>query len=481
VNPSLDLHEAGTPALPASSIRPDGLVPVVIIRPGIGRGKGRHLYEADMLAREVDDGRFKGWRMYVDHQSTEAKKALGGLPRSTKELGGVVRETWWDPSYSEPEDAQHGRRPGAVMGLAKPTRFMAALIEDIPEAIGTSISATATGVRQVHDSGQSALLVEGINPKGSVDWVTEAGAGGKVVALAESLQESATPDDEEEKEMLDGMTDEQALAYIKESRPDLYESLVEAADAEADDTDDDGDDKEKELVAKYEKKGLNKSMARKAAKRELQAAAYHEGGSVTTTELIEALTSEEGQEIVERIVLDRIDAVIAPRLGELVEAALADEREMMQAEADAAARRMLEVRDLRDKAHHQIAESRLPEPFQAVVRRQFDLLAGETPTPGLDVLADVDDDGVTVKSAEDKLTESVAAAVAEQRELWAVANPTRVRGQGPGTEIREAADDDPEGKKPTEDEKTTGSELTDHLLREGKFTEDDLKEMYVGI
>jgi hypothetical protein len=477
VNPELDLHEAGTPALPASSIRPDGLVPLIIIRPGIGRGKGRHLYEADMLAREVAEGRFRGWRMYVDHQSQEAKKQLGGLPRSTKELGGVVRETWWDPSYSEPDDAQTGRKPGAVIGLAKPTRFMAALIEDIPEAIGTSISATATAVRKVSDQGQSALLVEGINPRGSVDWVTEAGAGGKVIALHEALEESATSD-EEEKEMLDGMTDEQALAYIQESRPELYESLVEAV---SDDEEESGSgDELGELVAKYVKKGLNKKMALQAAKRELQAAAYDEGGNVTTDELREALTSPEVREIIEGITFEVIRDNIRPHMGEMIEAGLADEREMMAAEADAAARRMLEVRDLRDKAHAVIAESKLPEPFQAVVRRQFDLYEGETPTPGLDVLADVDDDGAVVKSAEDKLVEAVEAAIKEQRELYAVANPTRVRGQGPGTEIREAADED--GKPSTEEKKpSTGSELTDHLLREGKFSDEDLSEMYVGL
>ena len=106
-------------AAAGNPVRADGLVPLYIIRPGIGRGRGKHLYEAEMLEREVAEGRFKGWKMYVDHQAPEAKKASGGLPRSIRDLGGFIKEAWWDGAV--PADPDRGWGKGAVVGLAKPT------------------------------------------------------------------------------------------------------------------------------------------------------------------------------------------------------------------------------------------------------------------------------------------------------------------------------------------------------------------------
>src|SRR5437762_3431391 len=50
-----------------------GRVPLHIIRPGIGKGRGSHLYEAAMLEEAADT--FTGWKMYLNHLSPEAKKA----------------------------------------------------------------------------------------------------------------------------------------------------------------------------------------------------------------------------------------------------------------------------------------------------------------------------------------------------------------------------------------------------------------------
>jgi hypothetical protein len=264
-----ELEEAVNRRQALGERREDGLVPLFIIRPGIGRGKGKHLYEADMLQREVADGRFKGWKMYVDHQASEAKKASGGLPRSIRDLGGFVKEAWWDPAV--PADLGNGWSEGAVVGLAKPTRLMRDLIEDIPEAIGASISARATEVRPVQRDGHTVWLVEGIRPKGSVDWVTEAGAGGRVAQIMESLDEAAVAADEEEL-MLEGKTDDELVEWLAENRPALLGQYLQE-DEDGDELLEAGDgDELAELTEKFTKKFKgNRRMAEMAAKRALKA------------------------------------------------------------------------------------------------------------------------------------------------------------------------------------------------------------------
>ena len=209
-----EIREAGGGGS-AGAIREDGLVPVIVIRPGVGRGKGRHIYTPKMLQEHAHI--FKGWRMFVDHQSPEAKRRQGGLPRSVHDLGGLIKELWWDPTI--PADPAHGPEAGAVVGLARPTRLIKSLIQDDPDLVETSISARATGVQPVQRDGHTAWLVEGIRPKpGSVDWVTEAGAGGKVLALMEALEESGTTEEEEREmagEMLEALSDDEVLEHIR--------------------------------------------------------------------------------------------------------------------------------------------------------------------------------------------------------------------------------------------------------------------------
>ena len=255
----------------ADSAEP-GTILLTILRPCIGKGKGRHIYEADMLEREAH--KFAGWRQYVDHLSPEARKAAKGLPRSVRDLGGRITESWWDPNV--PADPERGFGQGAVVGRAKPTPFIRELIESDPELIEASISANATGVRPVQRDGQRAWMVEGIEPKGSVDYVTEAGAGGRVVELMEAAYEEGGMD------LFESMTDEEFIAYVEEVRPHLI--TVEEADASADtaeDAKDGGDDELEEtikaLMAKNPK--LPRALAERMAKRSLANKAKSHAGS----------------------------------------------------------------------------------------------------------------------------------------------------------------------------------------------------------
>jgi hypothetical protein len=412
VSRGLSLEEATS----AEADERSKLVPLHILRPCLGKGRGRHVYEADMLQENAH--KFSGWRQYIDHLSPEARKAAKGLPRSIRDLGGRIVESYWDPAV--PPDESKGFGQGAVVGWSLPTPFIRELAGNDPELVEASISANATGVQPTMRDGRRAWLVEGIEDHGSVDWVTEAGAGGRVVQLMEAAYK------EDGMSLLESMTDEEFVAYVEEVRPHLLAEQTDAAD-EAEDAADSGDDELAEMVAKLKKRNPKLSdkqaqaLAKQALSKESSASSTQEANTeetdmgVTPEALQEALHSEDFQ----------------GSLKTLVEAAIADERELIRAEARADADRQLALRDMRDAAHRQIAEAKLPEAFAKGTRSLYEI-TDDGPTPALDIVDDVDDDGKVTKKAAEKLTESVATAIGEQHDLLAAANPTKVRGQGVG-------------------------------------------------
>jgi len=416
------------------------LIPVHILRPCLGKGRGRHVYEADMLQENA--GKFAGWRQYIDHLSPEARKKAQGLPRSIRDLGGRIVESYWDGDVAADPVRKYGQ--GAVVGWSLPTPFIREMAENDPELIECSISANATSVQPTMRDGRRAWLVEGIEDKGTVDWVTEAGAGGRVVALMEAVYE------EDGMGLLESMTDEEFIAYVQEERPHL---LAEQGDGDDESNEpDEGSASEeaddlKEMIAKLKKKNPKLSdkqaeaMAKQALARSTSEANTEEDdmGAITPEALQEALQSEDFRTV--------LDPILEERVSTLVEAKLADERELIRAEARADADRQLQLRDMRDEAHRRITEAKLPEAFSNRTKALFEV-TDNGPTAALDVVDDVDDDGAVTKRAEDKLSEAVDAAIQEQRDLLATVNPTRVRGQGVGAPARKGDGENGDGEEP---------------------------------
>lgn len=432
-------------AATAPVVQDDGTVLLHLIRPCVGKGKGRHLYQADML--EANAHKFGGWRMYVDHETDAERRARGGLPRSVKDLGGIVLESHWDPSV--PAEGRFGA--GAVIGKVRPIKAVGDLVALHPSLVESSINARATGVRPVNAEGGRALLVEGIEDKGSVDWVTEGGAGGKVASLREAI-DSSTPEDQE-LALLESMTDEELRAHLLTTRPSVLR------EASASDPDGDGDDDSDELAAlikKYKAKGLSDALAKNAATRELKnkgksevkegadpaadPAVDPEGGDVarpTTEDITEALQAPE----VKTVITDLIEAAVNSRM--------ATERAAIRAEAFTDAERQIELRDLRDAAHTQIREARLPAEFERRALAQF-AITSDGPTDALDVFEAYDENNVVTATAEAVLRESVDAVIADSRALVGSLRPTRVRGAGAQAAV------EGEGK-------TDGAETRDHI------------------
>lgn len=397
-----------------------------LIRPTIGRGRGRHVYSAQMLRENASN--FTGWPMYIDHESAEARRKAGGLPRSIRDLGGRVLESRWNPDV--PADPEKGWGKGAVEAKVRPTKLVRTLLDDDPDLLEVSINARATGVRPVtvgkdllsrldldesgmgafaDIKGSKALDVAGIDKRrGSVDWVTEGGAGGKVVALMESIYHG--DDEEAREELLDALPDDRFIDYVREHRPGLVESLSDSGGQE------------------------------------------EEHMEFTEEQLREALDTDEGKRVIGGIVTELVESMVEERLDGLVEERLEQEREILARQSRAVAQRNAKVRDMRDDAHRMIIEAKLPPRLAEQLRGEFEVVEG-TPTAALNLIPDINDEGQVVKTEDAKLAEAVTERIKWARSLAADLNPTRISGAGrPQTDeqlteeqLKEAREKQPEG------------------------------------
>lgn len=442
----------------AEAVREGRAVVLDLIRPCVGRGRGKHLYTAKML--EANAQKFVGWKMYLNHLSDQARRALGGLPRDVRDLGGIVQEAWWNPDV--PAEGRFGR--GAVQSVSSPVPLIQELVKVDPRLVETSINATATACKPGKSGGEQVWIVEGIEEKGSVDWVTEAGAGGRVASIMEALIE----DDSAVSGVLDTLDNGTILAWVQEHRPELAEALGTKKKPSASDMDEDDDDVEaaaKKLLdsgkAKTQQQAL--ALAKRAAALKKRAGGNSGGGvsegtheegddvpDLTPEMLTEALASDEVRDaLAEAIAPMVVEAVRSLNIGTevlaLVETKLGETNEVIRAEASARADRRGELRDLRDHAHRKIEESKLHPILKQQVKDRFDLIEGE-PTAALDVVADEDDEGHVVKSARVKLDEAVTAEIAGGLKLMGELNPTRVRGQGPTSLTEGESKDKKEGE-----------------------------------
>lgn len=445
---ALDLYEAA--AARPSALSPDGTCLIHIIRPGRGLGRGSHFYPARMLQENAHV--FTGWNVYVDHESEEAKRARGSLPRSLNDVGGLIEESWWDPSV--PAEGRFGQ--GAVVGRLRPIRDLREIIAELPQAARFSIKARATDVSEGVEEGHQVWVVEGIrdNPPGSVDAVTLDGAGGKVAALLEAM-----PDDEHSlREAEETLEEAKLTAQAAKKLPESAFAIPESREYPIHD-----ESHARAALSLVEAQGSEEQQkqVRDAVKarypdidvQEATSESPDEGEGDTVKELMEALRDPESE------VAQAVKEMAKTEAAEIVEAAKEeiegkreevreevreelqsdfDERvktqvEEARAEERAGIEREKSLRSLRETAHGLIDGAELGSAkLTAKLKGQFDLSEAGEPTEALDLVDRVDGDGNVVKSAEEQLREAVEAEIADAREVLAEAKPTEVSGQGGG-------------------------------------------------
>ena len=183
--------------VPLTEAARDGVLPVTIIQPGFNTSKTRY-YQAAALER--DHGVFDGLKMYLDHPTKADERAR---PE------GSIRE--WVANLTNPHIGPSGEVQGDAVIIDPAWQGKVDLLAERDQLHTVGLSIRAVGdVKNAVIEGVKTLSVEGLPAARSVDFVTEPGAGGRVITEAEQSVYD-----------LDLVNAER----VKERRPDIVETL----------------------------------------------------------------------------------------------------------------------------------------------------------------------------------------------------------------------------------------------------------------
>lgn len=206
-----ELHSDIIP-LKEASIAANGTVPVKLIAPGWGTSA---FYPADVLERDGPKAFPKGTHMFLDHPTiTEGKERP---ERSVRDLvGALTGDARW---MAEGPDG-----PG-LYGDAEVIAPFRDALDDLAPHIGVSIRAMGEAPEGERE-GRKGPVLERFDSGISVDFVTAAGAGGKVLELMESarariLDHKKGDPDMSEQELKEAR---EALATAEKERDTLKEA-----------------------------------------------------------------------------------------------------------------------------------------------------------------------------------------------------------------------------------------------------------------
>jgi hypothetical protein len=185
-------------SLEEAQIGTKGVAKVVVIKPGFGNPVDNHYYPAETLSR--DFAVFEGVKMYADHQTEEEEK---------QRPEGSIRQ--WVASLKNVRFEEGVGIVGEAVIVEPWLQQKLATLRDqkLLSEMGISIRAAGVGTKGKID-GKDTNVVERITRVRSVDFVTEAGAGGGVLLY------------ETEKEL---DIDVISLEILRDRRPDLVKLI----------------------------------------------------------------------------------------------------------------------------------------------------------------------------------------------------------------------------------------------------------------
>ncbi len=154
------------------------LVTIDIIRSGWNTSGSRY-YPADVLERDVPTVYAKGTQVFIDHPS--ASETDDRPERSLQTLAGKFVDTPW--AVRENDGTLVMRTTVQVFAPWQP------LIRDAWDTIGVSINGNGRGDYGLAE-GREGLIIDQLTYGRSVDFVTQPGAGGRVLGLLESADAS---------------------------------------------------------------------------------------------------------------------------------------------------------------------------------------------------------------------------------------------------------------------------------------------------
>lgn len=192
-----------------AAVRRDGTIPVKLIQPGWGSSG---FYPKEVLERDGPAVFKKGLKMFWDHPTPteEAQRPEGSLNALAAEL------------VTDARFADGPAGPG-LYADAKVFEGYHSAVNDMAKHIGVSIRASGRAV-QGEAEGRKGPIVQALTAARSVDFVTEPGAGGKILDMFEAArpqQSTATVHKEgqvDEKKFTEALASrDQEIARLRES------------------------------------------------------------------------------------------------------------------------------------------------------------------------------------------------------------------------------------------------------------------------
>lgn len=179
------------------AVRSDGTIQVKVIAPGWGNSG---YYSQSLLERDGPQVFTPGTKMYVDHPTRTEERDRP--ERSLKDLAATLTTP---AAY-----LQEGPDGPGLYSFAKVFGTFKEILPDLAPHIGVSIRAYGQG-KMGEAEGRKGRIIERIVPGGhSVDFVTAAGAGGKVLELYEAARGAEDPEGEDMGDAAEKLTEAEA-------------------------------------------------------------------------------------------------------------------------------------------------------------------------------------------------------------------------------------------------------------------------------
>lgn len=192
------------------AVRRDGTIPIKIIKPGWGSSG---YYPKEVLERDGPGVFAKGLKMFWNH-ATPQEEAL----RPEGDLNALAAEFVSDARW----EANGVAGPG-LYADAKVFEGYQGSVNDLAKHIGVSIRASGHAV-QGEAEGRKGPIVQSLTAARSVDFVTEPGAGGKILDMFEAArpQQAIVPKEPSVNEQ----QFKEAIAKVEQENARMREALI---------------------------------------------------------------------------------------------------------------------------------------------------------------------------------------------------------------------------------------------------------------
>lgn len=194
------------------AVRDDGSILLKVIQPGWGSSG---FYPKDVLERDAPTAFPAGTKMYWDHPTADEASA-----RPERSLRDLAAETLEPARFRE--DGPAG--PGAY-ARAKVFGSYAQPVEELAPHIGVSIRASGMK-REGMAEGRKGAIIEKIVAGKSIDFVTQAGAGGQVLSLFEAARGGTLPAQSEGTQQEVDVDEKRVQELIEEATKPIVEKAT---------------------------------------------------------------------------------------------------------------------------------------------------------------------------------------------------------------------------------------------------------------